>query len=654
VATRFAELAAIGALATALTVAIALPVLRSPTERLFGAESVGRHHDPFTAMERFADDGSSASLYTQPVTDRVGAWLTLINGPVTAFNVLILTSFPLSAVAAYLLARHLAISRGGATVAALAFAFSPFHVAHAAYHPHIAQTQWIPLYLLVLWRCLDVASPLAMALLVAGAAAVVLSNFYGGLIMATLTPPAAGAYWFVRNRRYPDAPRRLLLTALVLLGVVASGAAYVAYQAPEVFTAPSAFAFPRADLFLYSANWRSYLVPPAVHPLMGTAVSAFWTRSGVSVGLLEQQVSLGLGIVALGGAAGFGWWRHRVRIQALWAVPILAGLALVAFLCSLPPEGRFWGGEITRPSAWLYDIVPMFRAYARFGVVVQLMAALLAGCGVSYLWRTGARWPRTACVALVALASVEYAVPLHGLSRDVLPTTSHRWVMNQPGYVRVFDCTPLDVQSAAVPWLTRSRVLVGDASSDCTEPHLSDRLVAGGFTHLLVRRNTADGAWMLARATDDLRVVDDRLDGRVFALGGTAPRVYAAGMRGFFPREHDDSWSWRWMGQSAALTLVNAGTSGATVAFDLEMSAFEWPRVLQITLGGRPIQKIVATVGRRLHRLGPLPLEPGSNVLTLEALTPATAPSDVMGTDDLRPLSVAVGTWEWTPWGDTP
>ena len=33
---------------------IAAPVLRAPSERIFGAEIVGRHHDPFTVMQQFA------------------------------------------------------------------------------------------------------------------------------------------------------------------------------------------------------------------------------------------------------------------------------------------------------------------------------------------------------------------------------------------------------------------------------------------------------------------------------------------------------------------------------------------------------------------------------------------------------------------------
>ena len=36
------------------TLVMAAPVLRAPSERLFGAEIVGRHHDPFTVMQQFA------------------------------------------------------------------------------------------------------------------------------------------------------------------------------------------------------------------------------------------------------------------------------------------------------------------------------------------------------------------------------------------------------------------------------------------------------------------------------------------------------------------------------------------------------------------------------------------------------------------------
>src|SRR6185436_11773214 len=125
-------------------------------------------------------------------------------GPVAAYNWLVLLTFPLSAVAAYLLARDLALSPASAAFAAIVFAFSPFHLAHAAYHPQIAQTQWMPLYFLALWRCLDDSTPAAIGFLAIAAVGVTLSNFYGGLIAAVLTPVAVIAYWLFKTRTQPQ------------------------------------------------------------------------------------------------------------------------------------------------------------------------------------------------------------------------------------------------------------------------------------------------------------------------------------------------------------------------------------------------------------------------------------------------------------------
>src|ERR1700730_9111742 len=99
-------------MAAVVTAAMALPVLRAPSERMFGMEIVGRHHDPFTVMEQFGRP-ISLGVYSQPVTDLTGALLARISGAVAAYNWLVLLSFPLSAAAAYLLARHLALSSAG-------------------------------------------------------------------------------------------------------------------------------------------------------------------------------------------------------------------------------------------------------------------------------------------------------------------------------------------------------------------------------------------------------------------------------------------------------------------------------------------------------------------------------------------------------------
>src|SRR3954470_8393833 len=278
---------------------IAAPVMRAPSERIFGLEMVGRHHDPFTVMQQFAGS-ASVGVYLQPVTDVTGAAIARWTSAVAAYNWLVLLTFPLSAAAAYLLARHLALPPPGACVAALLFAFSPFHLAHAAYHPHIAQTQWLPLYLLALWRCLNNARPSALAWLGAAAAAVALSNFYGGLIAAVITPVAIVAYWLGSARARPVATRHLVITVGALAAIACAGVAFVAWRAPGLLTDRGAVAFPPVDLYLYAAKWWSYLIPPVSNPVAGGAALRIWTAAGVGDGLLEQQVSLGWSVIALG------------------------------------------------------------------------------------------------------------------------------------------------------------------------------------------------------------------------------------------------------------------------------------------------------------------------------------------------------------------
>jgi hypothetical protein len=38
-------------------------------------------------------------------------------------------------------------------------------------------------------------------------------------------------------------------------------------------------------------------------------------------------------------------------------------------------------------------------------------------------------------------------------------------------------------------------IWLGSSTSDCTEPNLAQKLAEPGYTHLLVRRDTADGLW---------------------------------------------------------------------------------------------------------------------------------------------------------------
>jgi hypothetical protein len=643
---RLAEVVMISALATIVTAAIAAPVLRAPSERVFGAEIVGRHHDPFTVMRQF-ERPLALGGFVQPVTDIPGALLARLSGAVAAYNWLVLLSFPLAAAAAYALARYLSLGAAGASMAAVAYAFSPFHLSHAAYHPHVAQTQWVPLYLLALWRCLDHASPAAILFLSCAAIAVTLSNFYGGLIAAVMTPVAVAASWLTRPADQRSVGR-LGVTMATLSLLAGVGVAYAWFVIGPIAVNRTAFAVPHDDLVLHSARWWSYLVPPLQHPMIGDAVGRFWTDAGVREGLLEQQVSLGWGIIGLGIVAVVRW-SGSVRASGRPAALIVV-VAAAALACSLA------SASLVAPSGLLYAVVPMFRAYARFGVVVQLMAVLLAGIGVDRLIRAHTRRARIACVALVALAAAEYAVSPSTLWRDVLPTTAHRWMMQQAGEARALDCTPLTQESESVPWLTQNRIAVlNGLIADCSEPNVSDKLAAAGYRHLLVRHDSADRAAYDGDAPPQgFGNVTRFGDARVFEVMAPTPSIYTGMMTGLFPREHDARWTWRWMGATAAWTVVNTSRRPIAATLHLEVQAFPWTRRLEVLFDGRLARTLVVETSPRVLAIGPLRVAPGDHTLMFRSMEVPVVAGHVINNGDWRPLAFAFGTWHWTEGSERP
>jgi len=648
-AVRAAEYATVVAIASLVTLALAAPVLRAPSERIFGMEAVGRHHDPFTMMWQFTRP-IAWGAQLQPLTDVPGALLARAWGPVVAYNALVLLTFPLSAAAAYGLARHIGLSPPAGALAACAFAFSPFHIAHAAYHPHIAQVQWVALYLLALWRCLDRATPGRIVALVAAVTGVALSNFYGGLIALVIAPVSVTAYWLVACRRAAGSVRHLALTVATLAGVSCAGLAYTWWVARAVVTDPAGFGFPRDALLAHSARWWSYLVPPLAHPVLGDVSRALWNAAEVEIGLLEQQVSVGWALPALALVAVLRWRGRASSRHFLTLVPVLVAVAGIAFVCSLAPVLDAGAFTVPGPSAWLHSLLPMFRAYARFGVVVQLMLVLLASVGAESLWRSGRRLARIGCGGLVALAAAEALVAPSALWRDVLPTTAHRWVVGlDEARVKVLDCAPRTRDSESVAWLTGGRVFVrADRFDDCGEPNLAGKLAGAGFTHLLVRRKTSEGRQFARHVPPDgLRRVAHLVDGSVFAVTAREPLVYTVGMADFFAREYGPHATWRWMSPDASWTIANTSNATVRAAVDLELTAFAGPRRVEVRLDGRPVQTLVVEGMRQWKRVGPIAVPPGHHELQFHLLDAPTQVDSVLGNGDMRRLGVAIGAWRW-------
>ncbi len=639
--------------ASAVTLTMAAPVIVAPSQRLFGSAGTfareDPNRDPLVVIEQMRT-GHVPAPYLQPLTDLPGRALARLVGPVTAYNFLVLVTFPLSAAAAYLLARHVVASHAGALVAGLAYAFLPFHVAHAAHHPHVAQTQWIPLYFLALWRCFDRPDRRRVAWLAAAGAAVTLSNFYAGFIAAVIGPVALAAYALVSPRDGGERRwMRFARVAVVILVIPAVLLLLARVLAPDLLARAPAFAFPQSDLFLHAARWWSYLVPAVDHPLAGSGVRRLWKGSAVEGALLEQQVGVGWSLLVL---AAVPVWRRvgddRSALAAR-AAPVLVVVAAAALLCSLSPERRIGPFTFVRPSALLYEVAPMFRAYARFGVVVGLMVALLAGGGAAWLLARPNSAARRGAILLLALAALELAPFPPWRWRDVLPTRAHRELAAQPGPLRVLDCVPPSRASdaLAVPLLGHDIALLAPgAFDDCGEPGLADKLRARGFTHVIVRRDTPAAAVLLAAPSGFARGPQFD-DSAILQVTAPPPVAYVDALDGFFPREYGLDSSWRWMGRSGSLTVI--ATDGVpAAAIDIELEAFPGERRVEWLVNGRSLGAVDVTARWKTYMLSLGTLPRGRSTLMLASATPAVTASDALGNGDPRPLALAVGRWKLT------
>ncbi len=634
------------AAAILLTLAVAAPVVLAPSQHIFGREIVGRHHDPFTVMEQFAGAAVPAP-YVQPATDWVGRALATVLSPVASYNVVVLATFPLAAAFAYLFAFEMTRSVLASSIAGLAFAFSPFHVAHAAYHPHIAQVQWIPLFFLAVWRCVHGFTRRRAAFLLVTSALVCASNFYGGFIAAVLTPAVVALFWATRSPdRRGRAWRDVAWTGGILVAVALVGLLIVHARLPAGLDRGDVLRAQRGDLFRYSARWWALFVPPVDHALFGGWARTVWTRYGIGPGLLEQQVYLGFGLTALAAVAGARWIRRRDD-EELRAAPAMMAVAMVALLCALSPDRTICGWRLVRPSAALYEWAPMFRAYARFTVVVQLMVAMLAGIGARSLWGTRARAARAAVIGLLALAAFEYT-PLPWRWRDVLPTSAHRWLAaRHVPAPRVFECSDASEAEQATGWLATFPIVhANELQADCGDPEVGLRLGAAGITHLIVR--AADPQWPVleGRARAGLREVYRSGDSAAFGVVGGSSAAYVSAASGWSPREYEGSRTWRWSGGESTLTVWNPGPAPRSVMVTLELAAFATGRHVHVSLNGEPAGDLLVDVPSSRYSLGPLALLPGASTLTLHALEPGLAPAALDGSKtDRRPLTIALGEW---------
>lgn len=384
----------------------------------FRAALLEEHVSPVFAPQIFYPSGSDLTVSEiAPAHHLLGVPATWLFGPIVGYNLVMVTTFILTAFCTYLLARRLGASRTAAWVAGIIFAFCLRRYFHATGHFGMMGTQWLPLALYG-WEGV-LTRRRAWDGYVAGMGYVLAA--WSTLIYGATLPLFLAIYTLVRvgPRRLPDLWHawRPILLAGVLAIVLVLPLAQPYFEAQQE---GRTFQHLYEQIILHAAVPEAYLLPNPFHPLWGDWASRFYRTDGS-----EQYVALGYTTTLL---ALVGLWLGRKRrvVQALGV------LVAVFALLSLGPELRLPnGGSLPLPARLMYEHVPVFgniRTWARMAIYVALCAAALAGLALTAV---PGRWNRAAWVVAAALILVE--------SVSVLPLSSPQprpvdlWLRNQPG-----------------------------------------------------------------------------------------------------------------------------------------------------------------------------------------------------------------------------
>jgi hypothetical protein len=374
------------------------------------------HTSPYFTHYLYYPTGVSLLFHTLNLPNGLLAMpIQVLFGPIVAYNFIVIISSALSGYGSFLLALELTGSRWASFLAGLIYAFSPFRSAHLLGHMQVFSTEWIPFFILALFRIRQGKSILLPAVFLVLSS---LCDWYQALYLGLFTAIYLG--WLAWKK---------VLTRKEALGVVAAWGIAGLMLSPlllPMLWEMSRYRFmftPSEHASLLSADLLAFFIPSEFHPLWGKLagkIAAHFTAS-----LSERTVSLGYTPLILAFAA----WRRKEGIS-LW---LITGLSFV--LLALGPYPHVLGRTIHLPLPYAFlrpiPIVAMARSVSRFSLMATLSLAVMAALGAKALG------PRILAL-LMALILLEYWPSPYPFSPPDTPDF-YRKLAQEPGQFAILN-----------------------------------------------------------------------------------------------------------------------------------------------------------------------------------------------------------------------
>jgi len=338
-------------------------------------------------------------------------------------NLLLLVSFPVSAIGAFYLVRHFTRDTVGALVGGAAFAFNPSHVEHVQHHMHVSSIEFVPFFALFCILANERRSPAYLVLSALCYAISALSSWYYAFYCLYFM---IFCHVFAAWRRQP-LPARWTLAAVAVHVSVLALLAFPMLE-PMIWATTAGAAVNGGGADSYVADLLGYVAFPPLH-LLGWLTTGLYRR--MTGNEWEQTVYLGLINVAL-----LVWFvvrcRHEQRDLKAF---VLCGMLTFAVFAS----GHWLHllGHRTLPvPTGILSAVPFVRNVrtpSRAIVFVYLFLAIGIGMAIAAIRQTwpGLRRGDAAVAGLILLMAIDW-YPVHLSATPLACSPAYRTIAEDP------------------------------------------------------------------------------------------------------------------------------------------------------------------------------------------------------------------------------
>lgn len=399
-------------------------------------------NNPFVTDDIFHPIGARLGFHTYIPLIGLLMWpVTQLFGVATTFTVVTLLGPILSGIGTYFLAHYLTRNQWAALFAGAAYVMLPDRVLRMGGHVNLNHTEILPFGLLMLFRFYDNPSRRnAIGLgAITGASLLLESIFTAFLVMSI------ALVLVLRWRETLTKARLIGWAQAIVVGALVASPVMLAMTSEivdgELDPLPG---WGAADTT--SADLLSYVVPAQFHPIWGDTFGSLYSKATAG----EKFTFVGWTVLALA-AVGLLAWRGRYKKTIVTMTAVFGVLSFGPFLHVAGKVGdRFHHleahGDIPLPFFAIH-FVPVLngvRVPARFGLLVDLLLALIAAFGLAWIFNrfaaTSRKWlpPVLATFAIGVLAVECLPGDLPHMTRATIPAP-YDAIKNDPGNKAVLE-----------------------------------------------------------------------------------------------------------------------------------------------------------------------------------------------------------------------